>query len=233
MSEQKSDDLAWMTLRVGLLYRQDARGRLLTINEPCGGGIAPRFYMGRCNAGAVWRFRADLPEHLADALATLCAREPITDDLRTAPLYLPAYLELLGATAYQGGPAYQFTNIAPPVYAAREVTQENESLLDGGFDAFKDELAHWQPYFAVVEEGRAVSVCRSVRISAHGHEAGVETLAAHRGKGYARDAVAAWAGAVRALGVEPAYSTSWNNIASRSLAKKLGLRMAGAGFHID
>ena len=135
------DDLAWMTLRAGLLHRQDRHGRLLTINEPGGGGIAPRFYLGRSGGGAVWRFRADLPEELVDALAALCAREPVMDDLQTAPHHLSRYLELLGATVYRAGPAYQFTHIAPPVRAACAVTQENESLLDGGFDAFKDELS--------------------------------------------------------------------------------------------
>ena len=35
--------------------------------------------------------------------------------------------------------------------------------------------------------------------------------------------VAAWARAVREIGAEPLYSTSWDNTPSRSVARKLNL----------
>jgi RimJ/RimL family protein N-acetyltransferase len=76
---------------------------------------------------------------------------------------------------------------------------------------------------AAVIDDQAVAVCGSVRITARAHEAGVETSLPHRGHGYAAQTTAAWAKAVRALGVEPLYSTSWDNAASRAVARKLGL----------
>ena len=66
-------------------------------------------------------------------------------------------------------------------------------MLRGGFEELVAELSDWQPFLAIVEESRAVSVCRSVRITAVAHEAGVETLPDFRGKGYAKDVVAGWA----------------------------------------
>jgi hypothetical protein len=63
------------------------------------------------------------------------------------------------------------------------------------------------------------------------HEAGVETAAASR-RGHAPAVVAAWAAAVRALGAEPLYSTSWQNSASRAVARKLGLVPCGRDLHI-
>ncbi|HEX9962676.1 MAG TPA: GNAT family N-acetyltransferase, partial [Pyrinomonadaceae bacterium] len=90
----------------------------------------------------------------------------------------------------------------------------------------------WQPFVALVKENRAVSVCRSVRITTEAHEAGVETLPEFRGKGYAEDVAAEWALRVRAAGAIPLYSTSWENYASRAVARKLRLKCYGADFHI-
>ena len=60
----------------------------------------------------------------------------------------------------------------------------------------------------------------------------METLPAYRRKGYAANAVAGWASAVRQMGAMPFYSTSWENIASQNVAARLGLRMIGADFSI-
>ncbi|MXY71814.1 MAG: GNAT family N-acetyltransferase, partial [Dehalococcoidia bacterium] len=76
------------------------------------------------------------------------------------------------------------------------------------------------------------SVCGSVRITPEAHEAGVETSANARGRGFAVAVVAAWAQAVRALGAEPLYSTSWDNAASQAVASKLGLIPYASTFHM-
>ena len=62
-----------------------------------------------------------------------------------------------------------------------------------------------------------------MRITPEAHEAGVETSAGARGHGFAVAVVAAWANAVRDLGAEPLYSTSWQNTASQAVARKLNL----------
>ena len=77
-----------------------------------------------------------------------------------------------------------------------------------------------------------MSVCRSVRITPAAHEAGVETLPAFRGRGYAPDVVAGWARVVQSLGAMPFYSTSWENTASQAVAKKLHLVPYGTDFHV-
>ena len=85
---------------------------------------------------------------------------------------------------------------------------------------------------AMVEDGHAVAVCASVRISAAVHCAGVETRAEHRRRGHAVNAVAGWGRAVLALGATPFYSTSWENIASQRVAQRLGLTMVALDFSI-
>jgi predicted GNAT family acetyltransferase len=86
--------------------------------------------------------------------------------------------------------------------------------------------------FVVACDGHAVAVCGSVRQTGQAYEAGVETVLAYRGRGYAARAVAAWAGVVRALGRVPLYSTSWQNTASQSVARKLALIQFGSDLHI-
>ena len=76
-----------------------------------------------------------------------------------------------------------------------------------------------------------MSFCCSVRISPQADEAGVETLEDYRGRGYATNVVAGWAIAVRELGRIPLYSTSWDNVVSQSVAKKLGLILYGVDLH--
>lgn len=88
------------------------------------------------------------------------------------------------------------------------------------------------PLVALLVAGVAVAVCGSVRITRRAHEAGVETAAPFRERGYGRAVVAAWAAAVRTLGAEPLYSTTWPNTASRTLARALGLESIGRDLHI-
>jgi len=130
------------------------------------------------------------------------------------------------------GPAYHCTAYPAPSRPPLALTVTHAEMLRGGFEALTAELPAWQPFLALVEEGRAVSVCRSVRITPGTHEAGVETLPAFRGRGYAQDVVAGWARVVQSLGAMPFYSTSWEDTASQAVAKKLHLVPYGADFHI-
>jgi predicted GNAT family acetyltransferase len=88
------------------------------------------------------------------------------------------------------------------------------------------------PLFAIIVDGRAVAVCGSVRHTPPAHEAGVETVLEFRRRGFAAEVVASWAGAVRAAGVTPLYSTSWTNTPSQAVARKLGLICFGSDLHL-
>jgi RimJ/RimL family protein N-acetyltransferase len=229
-------DLELMNLHARALFTHDEHSRLLRVNEPGGGGLASRFFLGRTSEGNLWRFRADLPERLMTKLETLCRDEPVTQDLHSKPHHFEDYLRLLEAhesvqTLWQG-PAYHFTNYLEPSRPFITVTEANAQLLEGGFEDSIPEIADWQPFAAVSENGRAVSVCRSVRITPEAHEAGVETLSDFRGKGYAKDAVAGWARLVRSMGARPLYDTSWENTASQAVARKLQLVPYGTDFHV-
>ena len=233
-----STDVGLMSIHIRSLFTHDTEARLLFVNEPDGAAAAaPRLFLGRTRAGNVWRFRAGLPENLVRELDSLCADEPPAGaEFNEPPLHAERYVRLLEGHApverVSAGPAYHFPGGIVPSGRAVAVTQGDAERLRGGFEELISELPAWQPFVALIEDGRAVSVCRSVRITSGAHEAGVETLPEFRGRGYARDVAAEWARRVRAVGAVPLYSTSWENHASRALARKLRLECYGADFQI-
>ena len=198
----------------------------------------PRFFLGRTPAGNRWRFRHDVPEHVADSLDELCEDEPAFAALRTPPRHEARYREALArhapVTDTWSGPAYRFPDTLPPAGAdVVRLSSANASLLHGGdLEPWLEDIGRSDPLVALVREGRAVSVCGSVRITRDAHEAGVETSADARGHGFAVAVVSAWARAVRELGAEPLYSTSWDNAASQAVARKLALIPYAADFHV-
>jgi RimJ/RimL family protein N-acetyltransferase len=228
------DDGELMRIRADTVFTYDSRGRMLLSNEPRATDRrpAPRLWLAWTASGYVVRFGASLPDTLTGEIEALLERTPPAGDLSTLPVALSELRAALEAHApvmrEEGGPAYRFSEtIAPPTAAVR-LTAANRAVARETFPWLYDEYADWWPAFAVVRDGAAVSVCFSSRIGARACEAGVETLPAFRGHGYAGAVSAAWAAAVREAGLIPIYSTSWNNLASQAVARKLGLVWFGA-----
>jgi RimJ/RimL family protein N-acetyltransferase len=237
-----STDLALMELHVEALYRHTPEGRLLETREP-EPVRAPRFFLGRTRRGNLWRFRHDLPESLVRGLDALAAAEPVLPppgareaggSLRSyprEPAVLARFRELLqeheAIRHTSAGPAYFFPEELPVPAQVVRLTDENTDLLVDEFAWLRTERAPSEPAVAVVVDEQAVSVSFSSRVTARAAEAGVDTLAAFRGRGYASRVVAAWALAVRETGRVPLYSTSWDNLASQGVARRLGLQLYG------
>jgi len=80
-----------------------------------------------------------------------------------------------------------------------------------------------QRVFAIVQDGRVVSSCRSVRENAQAGECYVFTEPEYRCRGYAQQTVIAWAHSLQTLGKLPFYSHEDNNWASQAVAQKLRL----------
>lgn len=152
--------------------------------------------------------------------------------LTHTPTLRDRYLEVLGATEFWAGPAFIFPSTIATENQATDVGPNNADLLRGGLEAWLPDVGRRGVFLAMVEAGRAVALCASVRITPHVHCAGVETVPDFRGRGLASRVVAAWAARVRALGAAPFYSTSWGNLASRGVARRLGLDLAAVDFHV-
>jgi RimJ/RimL family protein N-acetyltransferase len=228
------DPFALMALHVEALYRYDTAGLMLSDNEP-DGADAPRFYMLRTLAGNTWRFGHTLPETIQQRLATLCAAEPITTELRSLPTHYHAIRAALAEdrpiSGEYRGPAYGFEHAPQPSARAVLIDTHNHDLLRRYFPS------EWYPPEAgpvavVVEDGAAVSRCHCSRLTPSVAHAGLETVQAYRRRGYAVASVATWAAAVFASGRLPLYGTSWNNLASQNVARHFGLQLYGEDWSI-
>ncbi|HYF62568.1 MAG TPA: GNAT family N-acetyltransferase [Herpetosiphonaceae bacterium] len=219
------------------LFRSDAAGRLRFNADP---GYpedeldpAPRFWMGRTQQGAIWRARADLPGALVERLAALAATVTPPADPASQPTptrgspaaAIRAALEAHAPVSEEwSGPAFWIPESSVPPGTVL-ITPDNAHLLEAHFPWKRTPRALHAagPLVAAVADDRAVAVCYCARLTAVAAEAGVDTTESARGHGHGRAAVAGWAAAIRQRGLLPLYSTSWDNHASRGIARRLGM----------
>jgi hypothetical protein len=225
-------DLMRIEADTGFTY--DARGRMLLSNEPRETARKPaqRLYLGRTRMGHVARFRADVPDDVAQQIEESVAREPLDGDLSAPPAEDCAIRAGLArhAPASDGGsgPAYCFPDSIASLGEAVRITADTRDLVRETFPWLHTAYHDWWPAFAVLHDGAGVSVCFSSRIGPRAMAAGTFTLPEYRGRGYAAIATASWGAAVRATGRIPFYGTSWDNLSSQGVARRAGLIMYGA-----
>jgi len=244
------NELDLMRVRADTLFAHNAAGRMIASNEPSG-RPAPRLFLERTTGGYVFRFGEAVSDRLAEELSARIARLPLPGD-PCAPVPEDAALRVAlereaPVVREGGGPAYRFPALAPGTPFTRgtpgptgataiaalsddlaAVDEGNAWLLRWTFPGLDGEIGARQPCFAVVQDGAAVSVCFSSRVGTRATEAGLETLPHFRGRGFAVAVTAAWGAAVSRANLIPLYSTSWDNLASQAVARRLGLVLFGA-----
>jgi RimJ/RimL family protein N-acetyltransferase len=229
--EAALNDLELMKLKAAALFTHDAGGRIVTSNES-DPTRAPRLFLGRTRDGNIWRFRDDLSAELVSRLEQVLAIEPPLGDPQRRPATFDTLCEVLAeeepVSKVWEGPAWHFPETSPAFGNATAMGSDNEEMLRQHYPWTAGHLDEVWPCFAVVEDGVGVAICFSARLTPDAAEAGVDTAEAFRGKGYAPRVVAAWAHAIRESGRTPIYSTSWDNLASQGVARKLGLLLFGA-----
>jgi RimJ/RimL family protein N-acetyltransferase len=228
-------DLDVMRLHVEAEFIHDAAGDLVSTNEPAA-ATAPRFFFGHTAVGVVRRYRRDVSESLRRALEAVHLEPHATT--MDSPLDPTPFERILSEDASiqhtSVGLAFRFPRALASLPTTRTLRDPAEAtLLHPLLAPWTPDIEASAPLVALILDGQAVAVCASVRITPPAHEAGVETAAPFRGRGYARAVVAAWSAAVRTLGAEPLYSTTWQNTASRALARALGLVAVGRDLHIS
>jgi len=205
----------------------DALGRLT--------GGRTQLYILRTAGTVICRCHISLSGEIAAKLQALAAR-PRGRPREWASEYAD-YLTILSAAApiksIRAGPLYTFSDLSASDAAATVIGADNADLLSGGLDEWREEVHRGLPMMAIVREGRAVSICTSAAVSPRAHSAGVETLAAYRGRGFAAQAVTAWARAVQTLGAVPFYATTFDNLSSQRVARRLGLDLVGSEFSVE
>jgi len=231
----KYSDIELIQIQANVLFVYNSHNRLLRLNELNPTHPAPQFFLSRCTSGNIWRVRHDLPATLKVELERLATNEPIIHELNQSPSFLGSYTELLEQhmpiTSVGGGPSYMLPEHLSSDNALL-ITSENIDLLKANFSWGLTEFDECSPFAVIVEDGKAVAACFTARSTSLAAEAGVFTIETHRKRGYALEAVRGWSNAVSARGKIPLYSTSWSNVASQSIAKKLGAIPYGATFDI-
>jgi hypothetical protein len=216
-------------IQLETLFILNESGCIVSTREP-GPIPGPMFSLIRGLTACVWAVHANVPKDLARQVDLLAREEPPLRDFREAPLHERQYLSLLSGIV-EFGPVFTFPDL--PSADPHIVTLENVGQLGRYFSGWRaDELSERAPIVGIMEGGDAVSVCFCARRSAGAAEAGLETAEHFRGRGLGPRVTAAWALAIRALGLLPLYSTSWNNIASLSVARKLGLEACATDWNV-
>jgi GNAT superfamily N-acetyltransferase len=199
------------------------------------GRHSAHFYVLRTQGRVACRCHRDLPPAAISKLKALAARERGRPSAwsREYADYLGVLSAIVPVRAVRAGPLYHATGAPVADAAVLRIEAHNAELLRGGLDEWLPDVAAGLPMLATIEDGRAVSICTSVRATAIAHTAGVETVPDYRGRGLAAKTVAAWAAAVHATGATPFYATTFDNIASQGVARRLGLQLVGAEFSVE
>jgi hypothetical protein len=229
-----------MELHVAALFNHDHSGRITGTNDGAPPGIAPRLFLGRTRQGNVWRLRADVPDETAADLVKILASESPATELRKPPetdsMLSEAILRLGPIARIGAGPAFRFpvdNSVASDVVMIDTTNVEVvRKEFPDHFPWLADEFAIREPIAAIPQDGIAVSICFCARLTPNAAEAGVDSSERFRGRGFASRATSAWADALRESGRTPLYSTSWDNLASQHVARKLGLVIYGADYSI-
>jgi predicted GNAT family acetyltransferase len=81
------------------------------------------------------------------------------------------------------------------------------------------------PWVVAIADGEVAAVCETARSAPTAVEAGVWTYEGHRRRGLGTAVTAAWSALVADR--TAFYSTSWDNVASQGVARRLRLRPLG------
>lgn len=235
MKTTGSDPVSLMRMHVEALFTRDQHGRLLRVNEE-GGAAAPRFFLGRTAEKNLWWYGSDLSRSLETELDRTCSTLPVgldegarasDEDLLTVVLSRQQPVKKAWA-----GPAFLVPARPGISSTAVPLGREGVEQLSPYLESWREDATKDLPMAVALQDGRAVSVCATVRATTEAHEAGVETHPDFRGRGHATETVVAWSMLVRRMGRIPLYSTSWSNHPSRRLARRLGLEQFGSDLHI-
>ena len=215
-------------------FVHDGAGDLLTTSGPLVSARqeAPAYYLAWTSDGYVHAFRHNVVPGIRSQVRDLVATQwpfPASGP----PPDVESYLRVIGGTGkWSSGPDFVFPEQCLADREAVRVTRVTVGILQPDFTGWEDEIDVAQPMFASVVDGKAVSVCGTVRRSDCGVVAGVSTVESYRREGHAKRVVSAWGSTARKEGFLAFYSTEWENEASISVANSLELQQIGASFGV-
>ncbi|MFJ8416395.1 GNAT family N-acetyltransferase [Bacillus paramycoides] len=221
-------ELELIAIQAEVLFVYNQAGRIKSVNEH-GYLKAPRFFLGRTREGNVTKYHYDLHSEMINKIEKLIQK--YSKHIEIAKIIKVLNEERTVENIWIG-PAYRFPNDLIEPIRTLQITGKNKELLRESFPSLIEQMEWRQPYFAIVENEKVVSICCSARSTTIASEASVETLSEFQGKGYGSDVVTAWAISIQEEKRIPLYSTAWDNFASQAVARKLKLSNYGMNLHI-
>lgn len=229
----------WADLHLDALYERTAPDRILRVRSTDVG--TPLVHLLRTAEANYGLIAASVPREVAEAIERLFAAEPVMGPgewEQTPPRCADAVRALLPPASAYRGPAFGFPallpSVTPPAGFRIEVLAEPDGVVTAPMVAWIAEAKPDEQPLVVARDasGRVVAACHAARRSDAATEAGLEVDPSVRRAGLGVAVTGAWASAVRAGGREPLYSTSWENQASRGVARRLGLLLRGEDWHL-
>lgn len=221
-------ELDLIAIQVEVLFVHSPVGKMKCVNEK-GNPKAPRFFLGRTREVSITRYHCNVDDKTISKIEKLI-REP-SNHIEIAKIINVLNEERTVENIWMG-PAFMLPNNLHKPTRTIQITEKNKELLRENFPNLIEQMEWRQPYFAIVQNEKVVSICCSARSTPVAAEASVETLAEFQGNGYGTDVVTAWAISIQEEKRIPLYSTSWDNYASQAVARKLKLINYGMNLHI-
>lgn len=214
-------------LHARVLFEVDAAERLVAVNEAGPEDLPPRLFLARTRTSQIIWFRTDVSGISIAACAEVARELPAWNGYPSSPeIFGPLHAVVAAAapiTRVWQGVAFCFGDRFEAAYDAdvRVIDEASAHLLARYFP--RTSVRRESPVVGAVVDGSVVSACFSARQRAEAAEAGVETAEPYRNQGLATMVVSIWRDAVESEGRRPLYSTSWNNLPSLAVARKLKL----------
>lgn len=234
--------LAVLELDTRTMFVLDANGRILRENDP-DRSPGPRVFIAGCPAGNLVRVRADVPD--AAEIERIVASAPPWFDALQPPPWLDRASASLGPVtvtasliyalprhAVQPAPMLVYSDTGKGAALIARLARDGmpAPLADAGFLSVAD---FWPPWCAVIQGQQIAAMAFAARLGPEGAEAGVYTFPAFRGRGLAGQATAAWSAMPELASRTLFYSTTVDNLSSRRVAARLGLRQIGSGLRLS
>jgi len=201
--------------------RFDADGHIERWRDmPGESGLPPRVVAVDFGAEQVVYFGSSIDRDLEESILSLPTKALLTG--------APEVLDILSAQQLVDGRDESWTytvshDMVLPVCPLVKKLAADDELRRGPDVGDRD--VNRGDVFAVIVDGVAVSEALSVREDGTSAEVWVHTDPRHRRRGYARQAASAWLRSVAGRRLIPFYSHERDNVASRSLAEALRIRL--------
>ncbi len=222
------DDLALLRLELGTLWVTDLAGHLRHERTHVA-RRAPLLAVASGQNGACWATSIEVPAATAARVVDLLAPTASADAVGWRPDRAAEIVQVLqelepAATAV-GGPSYVVDQALPQPNAVDLLTSA-DARLDDLVDLLPEaDRSLATPWVVALVDGDVAAVCETARSAPSSVEAGLWTYEPYRRRGFGVAVTAAWSTFV--TGRTAFYSTSWDNEASRGVARRLGLRPIG------